>query len=987
MCWLFVGFVLGPNIKFFAEHNVKGVFEEGDEFHRGGDMEELKNFLIGKMLWDPTLDPEALIEQFLIGYFGEAAVHVRRYMDLMHGSAVAVSYFMHEGIPPDASFLTTDVVLAAATAFKIAESVVATNPIQLARVKKARLSTDFVVLERWDEMRAAAAQKNVSWPLPQSQKQAFAEFAARCAQEGVTQIRESGCTSVIPCMQEEITLAPYPPVPAPRLPTAQPWTLKKCDVELDAAGLGQCRCSNTVGVPSLLSLSSNSAQDRTDVSGTATELTVPVAVYSCPPCCDHGFEVSGIWDQCVSTGCTLRSHGGRCLTSSVDGIQLSFAPCVSHNSSMMRTQMFTYEEHTGALRSVASTSKSNCVVLSADVAGATVILGPCESHSSWAWDGASAPQDSAFSLRWVNSSDTLNPASNALASMCLREAAPVVESLPLHVHDCIYEDPALLFSLLPTGQLTWRQDPTLCLTVVLTTDHPLGELRLQGCLPETIAQQFHYLQSTNQWHPRGRSDLCLTSAGGTEGRRRRLQTQPAAVVDTCNSTSTIWQVKPGLHGAAANLVCFSGECTQPACLGANPNLGGSHAGVQVSALGPPAVVARASESFLLFPGWATLFPNTNHSLLHVTTCSDALHDIGWTGRHFVSSGNSTGPESWREPQQTAEDQSVSGSWRHATSCVPVASAEPGVSQLRCMGYDLHCKPEDSPCTASTVAYVNTTCFTLNKSIEHVEATNGGLMTFTFPLPLVTNRQLRNCTDVTPNCPAYTYAAYPGNGQIGRLRTGGFLQLVGATVHSGPGKTRNGMFAMRSDSGSAWHTVAELREGSCPGLGENDWTYQSDNVTVFAVFRNNGPAATLCATRSATEGRTWSVATVLKLLRPSNVLPRVVCLTNGLLALSSGRIGLFLDVSSDNGTTWHSIDVALSHNVMSAAIGDRFSEAFIRGAGDSAMSSSYTSLVHYDGTDVVQVCYDRLGNGWNPSPGSYGNTSAVFCSKLQVAAPR
>ncbi len=78
---------------------MRGIFEEGDEGHRGGDMEELKNWLIAKMLWDPTLDPEALIQQFLAGYFGEAASHVRRYMDVMHESAAAVKYFMHEGIP------------------------------------------------------------------------------------------------------------------------------------------------------------------------------------------------------------------------------------------------------------------------------------------------------------------------------------------------------------------------------------------------------------------------------------------------------------------------------------------------------------------------------------------------------------------------------------------------------------------------------------------------------------------------------------------------------------------------------------------------------------------------------------------------------------------------------------------------------------------------------------------------------------------------
>ena len=86
-----------------------------------------------------------------------------------------------------------------------------------------------------------------------------------------------------------------------------------------------------------------------------------------------------------------------------------------------------------------------------------------------------------------------------------------------------------------------------------------------------------------------------------------------------------------------NIVCFAGECTQPACLGARPNLGAGRAGLHVKPLGPPALVARTSKStFLLFPGWATLFPGTNVTLLHVTTCSDALHDIGWPGARSAS---------------------------------------------------------------------------------------------------------------------------------------------------------------------------------------------------------------------------------------------------------------------------------------------------------------------------------------------------------------
>ena len=39
--------------------------------------------------------------------------------------------------------------------------------------------------------------------------------------------------------------------------------------------------------------------------------------------------------------------------------------------------------------------------------------------------------------------------------------------------------------------------------------------------------------------------------------------------------------------------------------------------------------------------------------------------------------------------------------------------------------------------------------------------------------------------------------------------------------------------------------------------------------------------------------------------------------------------------------------------------DQYSAAFVRGAGDSVESTSYTSMVHLGGNDVL-VCYDRLG---------------------------
>lgn len=61
-------FSLGPNIRWFAQHGVRGVFEEGPGLIQGdgSDLEELKDYLMAEMLWDPTLDPDDLISEFLM---------------------------------------------------------------------------------------------------------------------------------------------------------------------------------------------------------------------------------------------------------------------------------------------------------------------------------------------------------------------------------------------------------------------------------------------------------------------------------------------------------------------------------------------------------------------------------------------------------------------------------------------------------------------------------------------------------------------------------------------------------------------------------------------------------------------------------------------------------------------------------------------------------------------------------------------------------
>ena len=56
------------------------------------------------------------------------------------------------------------------------------------------------------------------------------------------------------------------------------------------------------------------------------------------------------------------------------------------------------------------------------------------------------------------------------------------------------------------------------------------------------------------------------------------------------------------------------------------------------------------------------------------------------------------------------------------------------------------------------------------------------------------------------------------------------------------------------------------------------------------------AGTLCITRSKTEGRSWEPA-VPMVAGPFAVEPKIELLANGLLVISTGRVGLFAWVST------------------------------------------------------------------------------------------
>lgn len=97
--------VLQANLQMFHQNGVKGVFEQGNFSHgQCSALGQLKTYLLGKLLWDPYQDMDALIREFVQGYYGAAAGPMLQYVRLWQSAAGEY----HAGIydMPDAEYLS-----------------------------------------------------------------------------------------------------------------------------------------------------------------------------------------------------------------------------------------------------------------------------------------------------------------------------------------------------------------------------------------------------------------------------------------------------------------------------------------------------------------------------------------------------------------------------------------------------------------------------------------------------------------------------------------------------------------------------------------------------------------------------------------------------------------------------------------------------------------------------------------------------------------
>lgn len=154
---------LQGNLRFFRDHHVVGVFEEGAYQGRHGDFAELKAWLLAKWLWNPDLPAETLLNDFFVGYYGAAAPLVRGYFDEIHafyqkpGATLSIYDDVLRQAPVTAEFYTRAVDL-----WRQAEAAVKDSPAHSYNVRMGAIPALFAHLSRLpagakEERRALAA--------------------------------------------------------------------------------------------------------------------------------------------------------------------------------------------------------------------------------------------------------------------------------------------------------------------------------------------------------------------------------------------------------------------------------------------------------------------------------------------------------------------------------------------------------------------------------------------------------------------------------------------------------------------------------------------------------------------------------------------------------------------------------------------------------------------------------------------------------------
>lgn len=147
---------MAENIKFYKKCGIKGVLQQGNFSYGGGAaMDDLKSYLIGKLLWNAESNLDSLIDEFLCGVYGKGAPYIKEYLKLLTESVKGHELGIYD--LPDSPYFTDELVEKYDLLFKMAEDAAENDEIKT-RIQREHLSIEYLKAVRIEDYEQRCAK-------------------------------------------------------------------------------------------------------------------------------------------------------------------------------------------------------------------------------------------------------------------------------------------------------------------------------------------------------------------------------------------------------------------------------------------------------------------------------------------------------------------------------------------------------------------------------------------------------------------------------------------------------------------------------------------------------------------------------------------------------------------------------------------------------------------------------------------------------------
>lgn len=141
--------ILQDNIRLFKKNHATMHFSQ-IAGSRGGDFAELRAYLVSKLMWNPEVNVDSLMQHFLKGYYGKAAPALYQYIKVMEGALIGSGqrlWIYDSPVSHKNGMLKPALMYRYNQLFDQAENAVAGNTTFLNRVQRSRLPLQYSELE------------------------------------------------------------------------------------------------------------------------------------------------------------------------------------------------------------------------------------------------------------------------------------------------------------------------------------------------------------------------------------------------------------------------------------------------------------------------------------------------------------------------------------------------------------------------------------------------------------------------------------------------------------------------------------------------------------------------------------------------------------------------------------------------------------------------------------------------------------------------